>query len=158
MGVAIYVQGYKKKESSISGQIKCLDWYEVDKNEIQSDEIEGTSTVIHDGFSTIDYLLDKGSLSDFGIYDTSEITFYFHMPNGMSGANFRNEDGKSYEVMFGPEKLMEVIPKLVQCSEWAKGQTSIYFNAENAVVELKRLSEILEKIKNENGLISFFIG
>jgi len=51
MGVAIYVQGYKKKESSISAQIKCLDWYEVDKNEIQSDEIEGTSTVIHESSS-----------------------------------------------------------------------------------------------------------
>jgi|GEM_PF-3001267 len=51
MGVAIYVQGYKKKESSISGQIECLDWYEVDKNEIQSDEIEGTLTVIQESSS-----------------------------------------------------------------------------------------------------------
>ncbi len=158
MGVAIYVQGYKKKESSISGRIKCLDWYEIDKNEIQNEEIEGTSTVIHDGLYTIDYLVSQSYLSDFGIYDTSEITFYYHIPNGMSGANFRNENGKSFEIMFGPDKLIEVIPKLLQLAEWANGRSSISFNAENAIAELKRLIEILEKVKNENGVISFFLG
>ena len=76
----------------------------------------------------------------------------------MSGANFRNENGKSFEIMFGPDKLIEVIPKLLQLAEWANGRSSISFNAENAIAELKRLIEILDNVKNENGVISFFLG
>ena len=71
MGVALYVQGYFKHPESISGQIKALGYYEVDKEAIESHKINNSFTVIHEGLNSIEAI--SKTFYYYGFEDAGEV-------------------------------------------------------------------------------------
>lgn len=153
MSFSIEVRGFEKKDNCISGQIKCLGLFEVNRNEIVQYEIEDTKCVFPNGISTIDYLNGEKRFGyDFEILD-GDLSFYQQIPNGMQGTNYRVEDGIVYEVMFSPDKLKEVVDKLIKVAEYFQSRSYNPIN-KGEKENLELFSEILDLIKIFDGIVS----
>lgn len=155
MGLSIYVEGYQKNEDCIAGEIKSLDWYEVDYNNIQPFKILNTEMIIHDGIVSIDDV-QFNQLADFGIYYQSEISWYKNMPSGMNGQSQRmDDDGNHFMLMYGTEKIIPVVENLIQFAKSAF-QDGVLKKDESAVLTL--FVEVLQKIGEQNGLVCLTFG
>lgn len=153
MGVALYVQGYKKNEESITGQIKVLGWYEVNKNKIESHQIDNSFTVLHDDLKSIE-LVEK-EFYRYGFDDPSELSFYRNLMNGMTGGGFRQENGESYALMFDGERIYTVISKILDSFN------SVPLQAGTKETEKKNLEELqktLKVIAENDGLVGMMWG
>lgn len=154
MSFSIQVKGYEKAENCISGQVKCLNIFEVNKYKIEPHLIEDTECTFHKGISTIDYINANPNFGyDFQIFP-GDLTFYQLIPDFMQGKNYRMEEGDLYQVMFEPEKLKETIDKLVRVAQYFKNRTHNPI-AEGELENLEKLSEILDLIQVMEGVVSF---
>ncbi|MCO6491705.1 MAG: hypothetical protein J5I98_25035 [Phaeodactylibacter sp.] len=153
MGVALYVQGYKKNEESITGQIKILGWYEVNKNKIESHQIDNSFTVLHDDLKSIE-LVEK-EFYMYGFDDPGELSFYRNLMNGMTGGGFRRENGESYALMFDGKRIYSIISKILNSFD------SVPLHGEAKETEknnLEELQKILKVIAENDGIVGMMWG
>ena len=153
MGVALYVQGYKKDEESITGHIKVLGWYEVNKNKIENHKIEHSFAVLHDDLKSI-ALVEK-EFYRYGFEDPGELSFYRNLMNGMTGGGFRHENGESYALMFDGEKICSIIRKIVESLDFIPLPQDTKEKERN---NLEELLITLEVIVENNGIVGMMWG
>lgn len=150
MGVALYVQGYFKHAESISGQIKSLGYYEVDKEAIESHKIQNSFTVIHEGLNSIEAI--SKTFYYYGFEDAGELSFYQNIMSAMSGHGMRYEQGKSYGVMFDGKRIYQVISNILGNFD------SVNLSSDQIKVErdnLINLQNCLRVISENDGLVGF---
>lgn len=153
MGVAIYIQGYEKVESTISGEIKILGWYEVMTNEIEKYKIKDAFTVIHNELRSIKYVMEK--FWQYGFEDSAELTFYFNIMNSMTGGGYRYENDITYGIMFDGQRLLSIIQKIFNhIDRIPLGATQKEEEKEN----LTAMHKVISVIAENNGIVGIMIG
>jgi hypothetical protein len=153
MGVAIYIQGYKKKEEIITGQIKILGWYEVNKTEIENHKIDNSFTVLHDDLKSIE--LVKKEFWNFEFDDPMELSFYNHLMNNMTGGGYRYENGESFGLMFDGERIYSIISKILQSFNYLNLGKDEEDNEKQNLLELQN---VLKEISKQNGIVGMTWG
>ncbi len=136
MGVALYVSGYKKNKEFITGEIKILEWYEVNTDILGEDnEIENSSITLHNVLESISIAAENFSM--FGLSSPGELSFYDNVMNNISGSGYRNENGNTYCIMFDGGRILNVVEQIL-CN-------LNKFNLEP--YKMKREKENLEKLQ-----------
>ncbi len=153
MGVAIYVQGYKKEPSAITGQIKVLGWYEVDTNEIEKYKIQDSFTVIHDDLKSIELVREE--FYNYGFEDPGELTFYLNLMNNLSGGGYRNENGRSFGLMFDGSRIYSIINKILESFDRLPLDSS---DKESEKKNLLEIQKVLKVISGSNGIVGMVWG
>ena len=148
MGIALYIQGYKKNQKSISGQIEILGWYEVDLVQIENHKIDGTFLVLHEDFNVFEFAAKRFYMFDFD--DPGELAFYQNIMNSMSGGGFRNENGVFYGLMFDGGRILSIVSKILDSFDLVQLEDGNEEQEKNNLIAFKR---ILEVIAENNGLV-----
>ncbi len=153
MGVALYIQGYEKKQEAISGEIKILGWYEVNKNEIEKYKINNSFTVIHNELSSIKHVMNE--YWNYGFESPGELTFNFNIMNGMSGGGYRHENGISYGLMFDGGKILSIVDKILNSIDQVPLEPS---DREEEKENLLEMQKVLKVISENNGIVGIMLG
>ena len=153
MGVALYIQGYEKKEEAISGEIKILGWYEVKTDEIEKYKIDNSFTVIHNELNSIKHAIEQ--FWNYGFDDPGELTFSYNIMNNMSGGGYRNENGISYGLMFDGERILSIVDKVLSSIEHMPLNPS---EKEEEKGNLMEMQKVLKVITEKNGIVGIMLG
>lgn len=155
MGLALYVQGYEKVESCISGKIETVGWYEVDIPKIESHRIDGSSMVIHGNVNSIIYIMSSKEPHEYGFYDLGVFTFYYNIMNNISGDGYRKTEESLYGVMFDAKRILNVVKALLQSLRDMKLDDDVKIKEKQT---LDKLADILLIISDRNGIVGFVLG
>ena len=153
MGVALYIQGYEKKEECISGQIKILGWFEVDTNKIENHKISNSSTVLHDDLESIK--LVESQFYNYGFEDPSELSFYSNVMNGMTGGGYRTENDISYGLMFDGKRILNIITKIIENLEHIPLENNSQADEGS---NLNEFQKVLKVIAEKDGIVGIMWG
>jgi hypothetical protein len=147
MGVSFYVQSFKKEPSCISGFIKCLGWYEVNLEQINNYQLSEEAVDFDRGIHSIQELMEKPFLSDWGFYSSNEFDFYYKATENY----VRYENGIPFGLMFEPEPILNTIHKLLLILSDLESEAIEFYDEKN---NLEKLQKLLEATIEHNGMIS----
>jgi hypothetical protein len=158
MGVTLYIEGYKKEPSCISGFIQCLGWYEVNLTQIQPYRLSKNFVAFRWGIQSIEELMEMKSAEDYGFYSRDEFDFYLKA----SEFFLRYENENVFGLMFEPkpiwetlQKLLAILPDLKSNLSDLKSEQMEFYEEE---VNLEKLKKLLEETIEKEGIISCRLG
>jgi len=154
MGLATYIQGYRKIEDCISGKIESIGWYEVNINKISKHRIENSFMVYHEELHAIKQILESGISHEIGFYELGPLTFYFNIMNSVSGYGYLKRNEELYGIMFEATKILKVISSVLEVVGHI-GLSQEYIESDRKILE--QLIEVLSTISDNNGIVEFSI-
>lgn len=153
MGVAIYIQGYHKEPTCISGEIKTIGWCEV-SGKIYKYRIPDSDRVLHRSHFEVVTLV-KNAWWDYGFESEAEFLWFYGYIDNMSGWGLRSEGDDTLTIALDAKRFLAFVEKIII----AFGKvSSLLENPEGEWNDLMILKNTLELIATQNGLVEITIG
>jgi len=153
MGIAIYVQGYHKEPSCISGEIKTIGWYEV-SGKIYKYRIPDSDRVLHRSHFDVVTLV-KNAWWDYGFEYEAEFLWFYGFVDNMSGWGLRSEGDDTLTIALDAKRFLVVVEKIIAAFD--KVSSGLEY-PEEEWKDLMVLKDTLELISSQDGLVGITIG
>jgi hypothetical protein len=153
MGMAIYVQGYHKEPSCISGEIKTIGWYEV-SGKIYKYRIPDSDRVLHRSQFDVVALI-KNAWWDYGFESEAEFLWFYGFVDNMSGWGLRSEGDDTLTIALDAKRLLVFVEKIIAAFDKVSSGLE---QPEREWKDLLVLKDALELTSSQDGLIGITIG
>lgn len=153
MGIAIYVQGYHKEPSCISGEIKTIGWYEV-SGKIYKYRIPDSDRVLHRSHFDVVTLV-KNTWWDYGFESEAEFLWFYGFIDNMSGWGLRSEGDDTHTIALDAKQFLIVVDKIIAAFDQVRSDLE---HPESEWNDLMVLQGALELISSQDGLVEITIG
>jgi hypothetical protein len=153
MGMAIYVQGYHKEPSCISGEIKTIGWYEV-SGKIYKHRIPDSDRVLHRSHFDV-VILVKNAWWDYGFQSEAEFLWFYGFVDNMSGWGLRSEGEDTLTIALDAKRFLVFVEKIIAAFDKVSSGLE---QPEREWKDLLVLKDALELTSSQDGLIGITIG
>jgi hypothetical protein len=153
MGMAIYIQGYHKEPTCISGEIKTIGWYEV-SSKIYKHRIPDSDRVLHRSHFEVVTLV-KNAWWDYGFQSEAEFLWFYGFVDNMSGWGLRSEGEDTLTIALDAKRFLVFVEKIIGAFDKVSSGLE---QPEREWKDLLVLKDALELTSSQDGLIGITIG